>query len=457
VAKLTLVPPLKRAIPALLAIVASGALVLVLVAAYSLRSLDRPEARQALLERAGAALGAPITARSSEMSLFSGLRLQGVSVGNPPPFKGELLTADAFVLRYRLLPLLRGRLEVQRLSLDRPSLRILSSSAGGSNLERLLARPPGAGRAQPRSGALKVALILSQLSVKDGAIHAADPQGATLIDVEGAHLTSGFELSEGRLEGSGKAKVARARLANGLGVSDLEATLQTSGRELRLSPIHGKLAGGDLEGEVTLSLTDRPYTARIEVKGAAVETFLAEINSVRSFSGDLEAKAGLEGTGGLPTLKGKGQAQVAHCKVEHDTVLSLLAATLAVPELARPELEQCKVEFTLARSVLTNPLVSLRGPALQMSGHGTTHLESHALDYEMTLALKNSLLQRVPAKEMRAAFRDRGDGFATIDFKVAGTASAPETDLLSRLGKAAATEAAKGGLQRLLERMKKKF
>ncbi len=456
-AKLTPVRPLKRAVVAVAAIVLASGLALALAAAYYLRSLDQPEARQALLERAGAALGAPITARSSELSLLSGLRLQGVSVGNPPPFKGELLTADAFVLRYRLLPLLRGRLEVQRLALERPSLRVLSGGAGGSNVERLLARPPAAGRPQPRSGALKVALILSQLTVKDGALQAADPKGAMLIDVEAANLSAGFELSEGRLEGSGKVKLGRARLANGLGVTDLEATLQTSGRELRLSPIHARLAGGDLVGDVTLSLADRPYTVRVEVKGAQMQTFLAEMNSVRSFSGRLEAKAGLEGTGGLPTLKGKGQAQVADCKVEHDAVLSLLAATLRVPELARPDLEQCKVEFSLARAILTNPLVSLRGPALQLSGQGTTHLESHALDYELTLALANSLLQRVPAKEMRAAFQDRGDGFSTIDFKVTGTAAAPETDLLSRLGKAAAAEVAKGGLQKLLERMKRKF
>jgi hypothetical protein len=451
------VPSPKRVLAVTAALIVAVVLGLALAAAYFLRSLDRPEARQAWLDRAGIALGARILVKRSELSLLSGLRLEGVTVQNPPPFRGDMLTADAFSLRYRLLPLLRGRLEVQRLSLERPRLRVQSASAGGSNVERLLARPRAPQRAPASgAGALPVTLVLSRLSVKGGALSAADPAGATLIEIEGVDVSSGFELSGTNLEGEGDVKVGRARLANGLAVTDVSAKLRTSGRELRLEPVRGRLADGDVEGQATISLADRPYTARLEVKGAQVATFLAEMNSARSFSGALEAKASLEGTGGLPTLKGSGQAQVKGCKVEREAVLSLLAATLGVPELARPELEQCKVEFTLARSVMTNPLVSLKGPALQLTGSGTTHLVTHALDYDMTLALANTLLERVPAKEVRAAFQDRGDGFATIQFKVTGSATAPQTDLLARIGKAAATEAAKGGLQRLLDKMKKR-
>jgi len=59
------------------------------------------------------------------------------------------------------------------------------------------------------------------------------------------------------------------------------------------------------------------------------------------------------------------------------------------------------------------------------------------------------LLDRIPARELRAAFRDRGDGFGVLDFKVTGTTAAPRTDLTARLGKAAAGEAAESGLRKL--------
>jgi hypothetical protein len=71
-----------------------------------------------------------------------------------------------------------------------------------------------------------------------------------------------------------------------------------------------------------------------------------------------------------------------------------------------------------------------------------------ALDYDMTLALGEPLARRIPVAEVRDAFRDRGDGFATIDFAVTGTTSSPKTDLALRLGKGAA----ESGLRKLFRR-----
>jgi hypothetical protein len=57
-------------------------------------------------------------------------------------------------------------------------------------------------------------------------------------------------------------------------------------------------------------------------------------------------------------------------------------------------------------------------------------------------------------KELKAAFKERGDGFSAVDFKVTGTSAAPKTDLASRVGKAAATEAAVSGLKKIFGKKK---
>jgi hypothetical protein len=72
----------------------------------------------------------------------------------------------------------------------------------------------------------------------------------------------------------------------------------------------------------------------------------------------------------------------------------------------------------------------------------------------MTLALHQALLGRLPVKEVRAAFEDRGDSFSTLDFKVTGTADAPRTDVVARIARAGATEVLKGALQKLFGRKK---
>ena len=83
-----------------------------------------------------------------DISLLSGVTLKGISIANPAPFSGDLLTADEFVLRYRLRPLLSRRLEVDRVSLERPALGLVMDGRGVFNYERLGARsdqvPPSA-------------------------------------------------------------------------------------------------------------------------------------------------------------------------------------------------------------------------------------------------------------------------------------------------------------------------
>ena len=56
-------------------------------------------------------------------------------------------------------------------------------------------------------------------------------------------------------------------------------------------------------------------------------------------------------------------------------------------------------------------------------------------------------------KELRAAFKDRGDGYAVLPFALRGTTARPETDIATRLARAAAGEAAKGKLRSILDKV----
>jgi hypothetical protein len=71
----------------------------------------------------------------------------------------------------------------------------------------------------------------------------------------------------------------------------------------------------------------------------------------------------------------------------------------------------------------------------------------------MTLGLSPRLHAKLLRPELRAAFKDRGDSYPAMDFRVTGTTTDPKTDILLRLGRAAATEAAKGQIDRLLKKV----
>jgi len=433
------------------AVVAAGVYV-----ARLARSLDTPAFKERVLAEARERLGTEVRVDELNVALLSGVTLRGVAVANPAPFEGDLMTADAFVLRYRLLPLLSGRVQVEQLALEKPSVHLAVNERGVYNYEKLMtsgdapasaAGPSAAGAAAP-----PLDVVLQDLSVTDASVTMADADGANLMTVDDADLGSAFRVSGGVAEGNGRATIGTVNLGDVLFVRDVSAPLEMTKAALKLAPVEAKVAGGRAGGDVVVYLQGGfRYESTLELSGVSVRTMLEEAQSPARVSGTLSGKARFEGTAGLETMKGEGQGEVADCKVEDSRVLALLSRVLQVPELANPEFQECRVTFTLRGDRLSTPTLSLKGEALQLTGKGTMNLDSSTLDYDMTLALATALLEKVRVKEFRAAFEPREDGLSTVDFKVFGSTENPQTDLAKRIGKTAATEALKGQVDRLLK------
>ena len=411
---------------------------------HLVRSLDTPEFKSAILNRASAAIGARVQARKVAVTVLHGVTIEGVTIANPAPLRGDLLTAEALVLRYDLSSLLRGRLEFARLSAEKPALDLVMDERGVFNYERL----GGSGAASPSAAGLPIELAFSKLSLGGARVVVRDRR-ATLMRVEGAELESAVRLARASVEGDGTLRVALLNLGDTFFVRGVSAPLHVSSGALKLAPVNSTLAGGHLGGDVEVRFQKGfRFVATLTVKDVQLQTLLQEAKATQGMSGTVVGDAVVEGTGGLATLKGKGQVRLDNCRVTRAPLMTLLATALRIPELARPDFEECRSTFTLGNGRLVTPSLTLKGPSVQLAGHGVTSLKSLAIDYDMTLALDEALARRIPAQELRAAFKDRGDGFVTIDFKVTGTTSAPRSDLAMRLGRAAA----ESGLKKLLRR-----
>jgi hypothetical protein len=355
-----------------LAVLAAGA--------WALRRLDTPEGRKSLAARAGAALGTQVRVSEVEIGLLTGVRLTGVGVANPPPQRGDLLTAEAVSLRHRLWPLLRGRVVVDRLDVRKPTLSLVADARGVFNYERL----GGARGAAAVPAALPLRVVLSRIAIDDGVLSVSDATRTTLLRVEGLEVQAGVEAGP---------------------------------------------------------------------EGARSDSRLRGSASSSGLAGTLVAEAHVETHTGSKPPTGQGRAHVEGCRAEKSALFSLLAAGLRLPELARPELDECRMEFRLGGGRVVTPLVSLKGTPAQLTGSGSVTLASGALDYKMELALHRSLIERVPAKELRAAFKDRGDGYGVVPFTLRGTTAQPQSDLTARLARAAVGEAAKGKLGKILDKV----
>jgi uncharacterized protein involved in outer membrane biogenesis len=175
-------PALKRG---LLAVASFARLLALAVAVYGVhlaRELDTPGFRKSLLEQASTAAGADVRVKEMDISLLSGVTLKGLTVANPAPISGNLLAAEAFVLRYRLLPLLAGRAEVERLAFEKPALSLAVDARGVFNYERLGGSTRSARKATPAATAgaslVPLRIVLRHLSVRNASIVMADPEGS---------------------------------------------------------------------------------------------------------------------------------------------------------------------------------------------------------------------------------------------------------------------------------------
>ncbi len=420
---------------------------------FAMRRLNPAELRKTILAQAKATLGTELRVDKMDISLLSGVTLEGVAIQNPAPFKGDLLTAQAFVLRYRLMPLLRGRVEVERLALEKPALALAMDQRGAFNYEKLGGAAAPKGGSSASAGALPLRIVMKSLGVEDAMVVMSDAAKAQLLAVNDMDFRSAFEVSGGVAQGKGDVTIGSVNVADMLFVRKVEAPLTLSKEKVTLAPIRGDFGGGALTGGVTVHLKGGfRYTTEIALKGAKVKTLLEEAKSKAALTGTLTGNARFEGSGGLPTIRGKGSADIASCRAEGSRVLALLASVLQVPELANPDFESCHVEFQQTGNRFATPVVRMVGDAVRLTGAGTLNIDTSGLDYQMTLALSPKLFAKITRPELRGGFTTRDDGFAAIDFKLYGTTLEPKTDLLSRVGKAAATEAAKQGINRLLKK-----
>jgi uncharacterized protein involved in outer membrane biogenesis len=445
---------MKKVLGAGCALVLVVVLALAGVGAYLVSRLDTPELKQSLLEQAKATLGTELRVKEMKISLLSGVTLKAIAVQNPAPFPGQLLTADAFVLRYRLLPLLTGRIEVERLALEKPALALAMDTKGTFNYEKLgraaAKGTPASGSASASATPLRV--VMKSLAVENGSILMTDYAKAKLMTVDGIDFKSAFELAAGMALGAGQVSIAKANFGDVLFVKGVHAPLTMSKEKVTLSPIKADVAGGSMSGDLNVDLKGFRYTTQMALKGASVKTLLEEARSSPFVTGTLSAKARFEGSGGLPTMRGEGSADVSSCRAQNSRVLGLLASVLQVPELANPDFEACHVEFKQTGSRFATPVVKLTGDAVRLSGQGSVNLDTRALDYDMNLALSPKLYAKMTRPELRGAFQPQGDGFSAIAFKLYGTTLEPKTDLLSRVGKAAATSAVKDAIGRLFKK-----
>ncbi|HEX6135589.1 MAG TPA: AsmA family protein [Longimicrobiales bacterium] len=212
----------------IIALSAIAVVAVLLIATVLLLPAERVGAFAA--ERASSALARDVNVERVGVRLFPpAIALESVTIGGPTPGDSVLASADRVELRPRLLPLLRRRVVIDEIALERPLLRIEIAADSTSNLPALTSDEPAA----PGGDA---ELSIRRLQVSGGTLVYRDAITGTSAHISGIDQT--LKLS-GSIAGGALADIAAT---GDLRVGDIDvdapAAIAWPIRDLRLRLEH---------------------------------------------------------------------------------------------------------------------------------------------------------------------------------------------------------------------------
>ncbi|HZP43076.1 MAG TPA: AsmA-like C-terminal region-containing protein [Candidatus Binatia bacterium] len=478
-----------------LALLAGGLLALgVVVLAGLVRvAASRPDR---LLAAAGKRLGRRIEADRVGVSLRGGLgvALTGVRIADDPAFGTEpFVRAARLEMRMRVLPLLRGRVVVDRVVVDQPVVRIVRDAAGRLNVDSFARRPKSprpasTPRPKPSRGP---AFQLANLRLRDGTVQYRErgrERGIDLLDLAIDARTPRFGApvpvsvrarlvgrdvrlddlqSEGTLDLAGERPAYRGALGGGPGaigalpIDRLDARVRVRPPTLVLEDATVALLRGTVTTGATVVTDGAGAGVRGEVEGKGLDLAAMPGRADRPQpAGILTLSAKVAGPPpGAPdfrrALTGGGRFQVEHGRVANLPLGRTLAETLGpivgggtIDRLAEryPDLfSGDEVRFTqlsgswrLADGRIASDDLALVSTSYAAHGVGSLGLDGD-LDVHLTLtaspALTDDLLGR---SRVRATLVDT-NGQLTVPLRVRGPLRhprvTPETEFAARVAK----------------------
>jgi hypothetical protein len=402
--------------------VGAGALALV-VAVLLFTEFSSPQLGRALLDRAGAAAGTRLEASEFRLSLLRGLSLGGVRAKGKYPGGSYDVTFDRVVFQHRLLPLLAGRLAVDRIRLERPRAVLIEAEGAPSG-----AAPAAAGMA---AVALPIALDVVEADVREGRVEVR-ARGRAPIVVAGLDL----RLRDLALGAGGGGALARLSARGDFQAAEITLPV-TQAREasgsLRLSAGHLDVDGlrfrtdeGSFQTRLRADLARLPFSYTLAVEGRPLD-----VNRVAGATGKgagfgpghLTLDAG--GVGPDPTrLSGKGVLRLEAGTLPQTPWLTAVERALGRTGLSGGRYQASETPFRIEQGRVIVDRFRLDGEVVGLEASGWTSLEG-PLDMNVAVRTPRPELRMVSVPpEVLDALAD-AEGWVRIPLKVTGTRSAP--------------------------------
>jgi hypothetical protein len=422
--------------------------------------IQSPGAQARIQEELSKALRLPLKITNTSVSPWSDLRITGISI---PDGEANFLEATSFSARYRLLPLLQGKLVISEMQVQSPKVIWIQNAEGKWKLpspEKAAAisreEGPSSATPAPAPASKEVAktakedkhpakkkdfvVQVDRFDIKDGTFELLDKDRNPAATFQGVTMTY-TKLSAEHVEGT--AMIAKAVWADGYTLENISTpfSYMSADQELWFSDVSATLAGGSLRGNYRSRLEGdhTRFICKLSVDRINLEPLIVQGGGeVGQASGEMRGKFEMRGdTERMDKAEGQGTLELRNARFRQFTLLQDLGRIFEIREFADFYISEGQTEFRVSGEKITLDQVTLLAPSLEIGAKGTVRLDKNEkkerkLALEARLSVDKSVISRLPI-DISKSFATDERGRLAIDFKVSGTLDRPKTDLDEKL------------------------
>jgi hypothetical protein len=426
--------------------------------------LQSPGTRQKICDVLSRSAGLPVNVFRISYGPWSGLVLDEVTVREPAR-STPLFRASRIKARFNYVKLLQRKPVIKQLilqgvdvsvplamltaaeahTIDLPAPRPSPAGAGLSPPPPSVpAAPPGTATATPPAATAAGAsprnkfpvtsrVRVQRVKLTRGTINLLSRDGTVAGTVRDLEIFA--RLQRGGY--AGRILAASASMANNtLLCAELASPLFASAERVELPALQAKLWGGLLNGSFQVGVNSPPhrYDLRLDVSDVKVSDIATHAGgALDQAHGVLRGRLDLHGTAGdVAFNSGEGQMEVVAGYLDQYPLLQEIGRWTQIDELQRLQFNEARSHFRVAGTSLYIDEIRLLSRNCDVWLWGQIDA-AQRLDLNGRLIINQFLSQKIP-NELEENFVTNPDNHTRfLDFRVTGTLTHPQTNLLDRL------------------------
>jgi hypothetical protein len=438
----------------LIAVAAMLVLVIALVFGLNLY-IQSPGVQARIQEEISRTLRMPLKITNTSLTPWSDLRITGISIPNGGT---NLLEAAAFNARYRIRPLLTGKLVIYDMTVESPKIVWPQNAEGkwelprpGQAAAKSAAVPPESSANQPPQPPPPVEpaepkapheekpkkksgfqVVIEGFEIKHGDVQLLDAAGqkvATFSDVHMLYTT----LTPERIEGV--ADIERVVWSEAFTFEKVRVPFNYSADIVDLPQITATFGGGPVSGSFNLksSAPKEPFTFAAKFDGVDVTRVAKEAKwGEGQTSGVLAGTVDLHGS--FPRFiraEGTAHLTLANGRFQEFSYFEMIGQALQIKQLSDLRLKESTADVRIADEKMNFDKLTLDASDLQLTAGGLARFDGK-LQLNARLSAQDALIKQLPSL-VRDNFAAGDNDTRYIDFKITGRADKPKTDLLDKI------------------------